>query len=80
MSGSMASSWLMDIMSIVNNAITSASLWFVDIFTASGMVEVYIAVLFIILAIRFILSPLLGSSRGSDRARRSGDSEEVDNG
>ena len=65
-----------DIMNLLNSVITSASEWFVRIFTASGMIEVYIAVLFIFFGIKFILAPMLGSSRGSDRARSN--KEDVD--
>lgn len=58
-----------DVMALLNNSITAASGWFVKIFNASGMVEIYFAFIFILLAMRFILKPILGGA-GSDRARK----------
>lgn len=58
-----------EVMSLLNNSIVAASDWFVRIFNASGMVEIYLAFLFIIFAMRFILKPILGNA-GSDRARK----------
>lgn len=60
-----------DIMNLINSSITAVSSWFIRIFNASGMVEIYISFIFIIFAIRFVVVPIFGRSRGSDRARRS---------
>ena len=63
------------IMNLLNQCISAASEWFVSVFTASGMIEVYISFLFVVFAIRFLLAPVFGSSRGSDKARRSGEGD-----
>lgn len=59
-----------DILNMINHSISSASSWFVSIFNAAGMVEVYIAIIFILFGIRFLVVPIFGRSRGSDRARK----------
>ena len=64
-----------EILGLLNQSIGAASQWFVSIFTSSGMVEVYLGLLFIVFAIRFLLAPVFGRSRGSDHARRSGEGE-----
>lgn len=61
---------MIDILNILNDSISSASQWFLDIFTASGATEVYISVIFIVLVIKFIVVPFMGSSKGSDTARK----------
>ena len=66
-----------EVLNVINSAFLACSDWFVDIFTASLMTEVYIVAIFIIFGIRFLLRPIFGSSRGSDRARKS---SEVNNG
>lgn len=62
---------MVNIMNLINSSITAASTWFVRIFNASGVVEIYISIIFIIFAIRFVIVPIFGKSRGSDRARSS---------
>lgn len=57
------------VMNFINTGISAASQLFLRVFTGSGMIEVYFAIIFIILAIKFIISPVIGKSRGSDRAR-----------
>lgn len=57
------------VMGMINQSIAAASGWFVRIFNATGMVEIFFAFIFIIMAIRFILKPILGGA-GSDRARK----------
>lgn len=64
---------MQQIMYILNECITACSGWFVRIFNASGMVDIYIAALFIMFGVRFLLAPVFGSSKGSDKARRSGE-------
>lgn len=68
---------MVQIMNLINSAITAASQWFVQVFTSSGMIQVYLSVLFIVFSFRFLLRPVFGSSRGSDRAR---DNSEVNDG
>lgn len=60
------------IMNILNQSIVSAAGWFTDIITSSGVVDVFLFFIFLILSIRFLVSPVFGDGRGSDRARRTG--------
>lgn len=60
---------MIDVMNLLNQSLVSASDWFVSVFNASGMVEIYLAFIFLILAMRFLVVPIFGRSRGSDRAR-----------
>lgn len=57
------------IMNLINNTFIAVSGWFVDVFTSSGMTDIYLSILFIFLASKFIISPLFGRSVGSDHAR-----------
>lgn len=57
------------VMNLINISLSACSQLFFRVFNGSGMVELYISILFIVLAFKFILSPVLGKSRGSDRAR-----------
>lgn len=66
---------LQEVMSIINNSLSACSSWMVRIFNASGVASVFFAFLAIVLAIRFLLSPVFRGS-GSDRARKSGDTDE----
>ena len=44
--------------------------WFTDLLDASGMEPFYLSFIFIFLVGKYILKPLFGSSRGSDKARK----------
>lgn len=57
------------VMNLINSALGSCSQFFLDVFDSSGMVEFYISILFVIFALKYILSPVIGRSKGSDRAR-----------
>ena len=57
------------VMNLINTSLSGCSQLFLRVFNASGMVEFYISILFIVLAFKYILSPVIGSSKGSDRAR-----------
>lgn len=74
---------MVEIMNLLNSSINTCSNWFVNIFKSSGVTEIYLGFLFVFMAMRFILAPVLGSSirssaMGSDKARptRKGDSDE----
>ena len=57
------------VFNLINQSFSAASSWFSNIFVSTGMAEAYIALMFLILLLRFLVYPLFGSSRGSDRAR-----------
>lgn len=57
------------ILNMINFSLSSASSWFASIFINSGMADVYLTIIFVIMAVRFLVVPVFGSSRGSDRAR-----------
>lgn len=59
------------LMNLFNSSISAASGWFIDIFTASNVANVYLVFIFLVMLIRFIVAPIFGRSRGSDRARPS---------
>lgn len=60
---------MVDILNLINTSLTHASSWFVSVFVGSGMADVYLTFIFVIMAVRFLVVPVFGSSRGSDRAR-----------
>lgn len=55
---------------LLNRSIVQAASWFVDLFNASGAVSFYLSMIFVGLVGKFILAPLFGSSRGSDRVKK----------
>lgn len=57
------------IMYILNNAIISVSNWYGDVMAESGVLGIYLSCIFVYFAIKFLLSPVLGVSMGSDQAR-----------
>lgn len=59
---------VVSIFNMINSALSSCSTWFLNIFNASGVVEVFLAMLFVVFSFKFLLQPVLGRSRGSDRA------------
>ena len=61
------------IINMINQSLTSAANWFVALLTASGMTELFLSMFFIYLLGRFILRPLFGSSRGSDKVSKKKD-------
>lgn len=61
---------MIDILSLINNCFSSASQWFLQIFTATSAIDVYLTIIFIILVMRFIVVPFMGASKGSDTARK----------
>ena len=68
---------MLEVLNVINSSFLACSDWFVRIFTASSMTEVYIVAIFIIFGIRFLLRPIFGTSRGSDRARNSSEVNDV---
>lgn len=54
----------------LNQSIISVAGWFTTLFTKSGVASLYLSMIFIALVGKFILSPLFGSSRGSDKAKK----------
>ena len=64
------------IMNFINSVFSAVSVWFVKVYTSSGMTEIYLSILFIVLATKFIISPLFGRSSGSDHARTNKQKEE----
>lgn len=61
------------IINMINQSLTSSANWFVALLTASGMTELFLSMFFIYLLGRFILRPLFGSSRGSDKVSKKKD-------
>lgn len=59
------------LMNLFNSSISAASGWFIEIFNASRVANVYLVFIFLVMLIRFIVAPIFGRSRGSDRARTS---------
>lgn len=55
---------------ILNRCIIQAATWFSNLFYSSGMASFYLAMIFVCLIGKFILAPLFGSSRGSDRVKK----------
>lgn len=55
------------VVNFFNQIITVSANWFVTLLSASGMTEFFLSMFFIFLLGRFILRPLFGSSRGSDK-------------
>lgn len=61
------------VMQVFNTAFRACSDWFLHIFLSSGVSDIYFVFIFIILLVRFVLSPIVGKvTSGSDRARKSG--------
>lgn len=58
-----------DLFSIIYYPLIYAVNWFSDLFQNTGMTELYLSIIFIVLSIRFLVSPIFGVSRGSDKAR-----------
>lgn len=58
------------IFSYLNQSITSVAGWFITLFDKSGVASFYLSMIFIALVGKFILSPLFGSSRGSDKVKK----------
>lgn len=56
-----------NVMNLINSSFAAAGSWFSSIFNASGMVEIYLAMIFITLCFKFILTPIFGISASSDR-------------
>lgn len=56
-----------NVMNLINSSFAAAGSWFGSIFNASGMVEIYLAMIFITLCFKFILTPIFGISASSDR-------------
>ena len=54
----------------LNRCIIQAASWFSDLLYLSGMASFYLAMIFVALVGKFILTPLFGSSRGSDRVKK----------
>ena len=61
---------MVDVINFFNSIITSSANWFVTLLFASGMSDFFLAMFFVFLLGRFILRPLFGSSRGSDRVTK----------
>ena len=64
---------IVQVMNLINTSLAACSQFFVRIFNGSGMVELYISIFFIVFGFKFLLSPVLGKSLGSDRARGKSD-------
>lgn len=63
---------LFDVMNVINQAIISCSSWFVNVFNSSGVEDIYLAMLFVVFAVRFLISPFVGAATftaASDRVR-----------
>lgn len=60
---------MVDVLNLINTSFVHASSWFASVFLGSGMADVYFTIIFVIMAVRFLVVPVFGSSRGSDRAR-----------
>lgn len=59
-----------DIFSLFITAAEAVSSWFTRLFTATGATALYVGIILIILAFRFLFLPMVGRSFGSDMARK----------
>lgn len=61
-----------EVMQVINLALTSCAGWFSSVFNSSGVLGIYLAMLFVALATRFIIAPVVGAATfagASDRVR-----------
>ena len=63
---------------ILNRCIIQAASWFSNLFYSSGMASFYLSIIFVGLVGKFILAPLFGSSRGSDKVKKNRGGNEND--
>lgn len=59
-----------DVIAILNRCIIEASNIFLALLDGSGMTSFYLCMIFLFLLGKYIMRPLFGSSRGSDKARK----------
>lgn len=61
---------MVQVINFFNQIITASANWFVTLLAVSGMTDFFLSMFFIFLLGRFILRPLFGSSRGSDKVAK----------
>lgn len=61
---------MVEVINFFNRIITASANWFVTLLASSGMTEFFLSMFFVFLLGRFILRPLFGSSRGSDKVTK----------
>lgn len=64
------------IFDMIGAVAAAVSGWFTSVLTASGMVNIFLGIASMVLAVRLLMSPILGS--GSDKATKKKDSGEDD--
>lgn len=65
------------VFSLILTAFQAGLDWFVSLFSATGAIDVFLGVFFVAMAYRFLLAPLFkGGASGSDKVKKSKDSEE----
>lgn len=50
--------------------------WFSRLFASTGMIPFYLGAIVVVLSVRFLLKPILGSKVGSDSVRKRSDSDD----
>lgn len=66
---------LQAIINMINNVFVNCAQWFNKLMSASKVSDYFFVFLVIALSIRFLIVPITGGAK-SDRARKSGDSED----
>lgn len=59
------------IFGLIGDVAVAVSGWFTSVLTASGMVNIFLGIASMVLAVRLLMSPILG--RGSDKATKKKD-------
>lgn len=65
-----------EILALFSSSFNAAVNWFSGVFDRTGAIPIYMGIIVIFMAMRYIISPIVGSGLGSDIARKVKDDDD----